>query len=166
MGRSVRVTSLTRATNPRGVTAIRCLLAQRHLAVLLCAAALLLKLIVPTGYMIGAVQGHAAIILCPSGGPMPQVAPTAHDGMAMAGHERVREAGNAHPAGHSDGSHAREMPCAFAGLAAAGLAATDPVQLALLIAFVMVVARVQLALPGLHAAPYLRPPLRGPPALS
>lgn len=166
MGRSVRVTSLVRAINPRGVTAIRSLLAQRHLAVLLCAAALLLKLIVPTGYMIGAVQGHAAIILCPSGGPMPQVAPTAHDGMAMAGHEMVLEAGNGHPAGHSGGSHAREMPCAFAGLTAAGLAATDPVRLALLIAFVMVVARVPLALPGLHAAPYLRPPLRGPPALS
>lgn len=96
---------------------------------------------------------------------MPQVAPTMHDGMAMAGHEIMREAGDAHPAGHSDGSHAREMPCAFAGLAAAGLTATDPIQLALLIAFVMAVARVPLALPRLHTAPYLRPPLRGPPAL-
>ncbi|MBZ6383467.1 hypothetical protein [Sphingomonas sanguinis] len=148
------------------MTAIRCLLAQRHLAVLLCAAALLLKLIVPTGYMIGTVQGRAAIILCPSGGPMPQAAPTTHDAMAMDGHEMLPKAGTAHPVGHSGGSHGRDMPCAFAGLAAAGLAATDPVHLALLIAFVMAVARVPLALPRLDAAPYLRPPLRGPPALS
>ena len=37
--------------------AIRHLLAQRHLAVLICAAALLLKLLVPTGYMIDSDHG-------------------------------------------------------------------------------------------------------------
>ena len=148
------------------MTAIRSLLAQRHFAVLLCAAALLLKLVVPTGYMIGAVEGHTAIILCPGGGPMPQVAAAPHHGMAMADHGTMRQTSADHPAGHSDGSHGRDMPCAFAGLAAAALTTVDPVHLALLIAFVMAIALVPLALPRPHPAPHLRPPLRGPPALS
>lgn len=139
------------------MTAIRSLFAQRHLAVLLCAAALLLRLIVPTGYMIGQVQGHAAIVLCPGAGPLP----ARHDGMAMAHH-----ASPGHPAGHSDGAPTHDMPCAFAGLSAPGLAAADPVQLAGLVVFVMAVGIARIVLPPLRAAPHLRPPLRGPPPLS
>ena len=44
------------------MTAIRSLIAQRHLAMLLCLAALLMKFVVPTGYMIGEAQGRWAII--------------------------------------------------------------------------------------------------------
>ncbi|MEJ8629079.1 hypothetical protein P0F65_02870 [Sphingomonas sp. I4] len=54
------------------MTAIRSLFAQRHLAVLLCAAALLLKLIVPTGYMVGPVDGGMGIVLCPGSAPCPR----------------------------------------------------------------------------------------------
>jgi hypothetical protein len=153
------------------VTAIRSLLAQRHLAVLFCAAALLLKLLVPTGYMIGQVDGHAAIILCPGSEPVPAMAPMAHSGaMAMDHgtmiHDRMMRDGGSHGSGHSDEDHGRESPCAFAGLAAPALAATDPIQLALLIAFVMAVGLVMPAAPRAAATPHLRPPLRGPPALS
>ena len=44
--------------------AIRRLLAQRHLAVLLCVAVLLLKLLVPTGYMIANDGGAITIVTC------------------------------------------------------------------------------------------------------
>ena len=43
---------------------VRHLLAQRRLAVLICAAALLMKLLVPAGYMIGNDHGRLSIILC------------------------------------------------------------------------------------------------------
>jgi hypothetical protein len=46
------------------VNAIRHFLAQRHLAVLICAATLLLKLLVPTGYMIDSDHGRIAITIC------------------------------------------------------------------------------------------------------
>ena len=74
------------------MTAIRSLFAQRKLAVLLCAAALLLKLLIPNGYMVGQVDGHAAIILCPASGPVPDLSATGH--------------GKTHDAwrGHGDGS--------------------------------------------------------------
>lgn len=151
---------------PRPVTAIRSLFAQRHLAVLLCAAMLLVKLLVPTGYMIGQVDGHAAIILCPGSAPVPDMAPMAHGGgMAMDDAVMVHAPGE-HGSGHSDKDHGRDMPCAFAGLTAPGLAATDPIQLALLIAFVMGVGLAMPVLLRAAAGLYLRPPLRGPPALS
>ncbi|WP_294272452.1 hypothetical protein [uncultured Sphingomonas sp.] len=154
------------------MTAIRSLFAQRKLAVLLCAAALLLKLLIPTGYMVGQVNGHAAIILCPASGPVPDLSATGHGktmthGGAMAmGHGTMVHDGSGHGSGHSDEDHGRESPCAFAGLAAPGLAAADPIQLALLIAFVMGVGLAVPVLPRPAPAPYLRPPLRGPPALS
>lgn len=139
------------------MTAIRHLFAQRHLAVLLCAAALLLKLIVPTGYMIGPVDGGMGIVLCPGSGPLP--ASTGH-------HAMPDHAATGHPPGHSDKGHGRDLPCAFAGLAAPALAATDPVQLVQLIAFVMAAGIAWATSPPRHAAPRLRPPSRGPPALS
>lgn len=148
------------------MTAIRSLFAQRHLAVLLCAAALLLKLLIPAGYMIGQVDGQAAIILCPGSAPVPDTAPMAHGGAMAMDHGSMVHDRSGHGAGHSDKDHGRDMPCAFAGLTAPGLAATDPIQLALLIAFVMAVGLAMPVLPRPVAAPYLRPPLRGPPALS
>jgi hypothetical protein len=107
--------------------ATRRLLAQRYFAVLFCAAALLLKLLVPTGYMIGSEHGRITIELC-SG-----VAPNATT-MAMPGtHGEMPDHGKA-----KDHDKA-EMPCAFAGLSAATLGAIDPVQLVALIAFVMAI---------------------------
>ncbi len=152
------------------MTAIRSLLAQRNLAVLLCTATLLLKLIMPMGYMVGSVEGRITVILCPGAGPLPASLPAPHEGqgagMAMAGHAMTMHDRFDHPAGHSDGGHGRDMPCAFAGLAAPMLAAIDPIQLALLIAFVMALGLVVRVVPRPGDAPYLRPPLRGPPALS
>lgn len=132
------------ATRTARVTLARRLLAHRRLAVLLCVAALLMKLVVPSGFMIGDHHGRLSIEVC-SG-----VAPTT---MAMPGHGKSRDHGKA------------EQPCAFAGLSAAALGAVDAVLLAGLIAFVMTAWLVAAPRPEPRARAWLRPPLRGPPAL-
>lgn len=127
----------------------RRLLAERNLAVLLCAATLLLKLLVPTGYMIGSEHGRLTIELCSGVASQPMAMEMHGD---MPGHGKSKEHGKA------------ELPCAFSGLSAAALAAVDPIQLAALIAFVMSVGLAGLALPPPCHRAHLRPPLRGPPA--
>lgn len=129
---------------------MRRLLAQRRLAVLLCAATLLLRLLVPTGYMIGGEHGRPTIELC-SG--------VAGHSMTMPG----MQGGVADHGKSGDGGKA-EVPCAFSGLAAAALGAVDPVRLVALLAFVMVTGLAPALLPAPSPRAYLRPPLRGPPA--
>ena len=148
------------------MTAIRCLLAQRHGAVLLCAAALLLRLIVPTGYMIGDVGGHMAITLCPgTAAPPAQAAPPAPPMTHGHGHGMTAATAPAHGShDHRGREHGADLPCAFSGLSTAGLAAADPVLLAAFIAFVMATGLVAPALSRPTAPLHLRPPLRGPPA--
>lgn len=132
--------------------AARHLLAQRQLAILICAATLLLKLLVPSGYMIDRVSGHFTITIC-SG----IAAPAAKTGMPgmhrdMPDHGKPGDRGKA------------EMPCAFSGLSAAALSATDPLQLAALIVFIIGAGVARRVLPPGAAWAHLRPPLRGPPA--
>ena len=129
--------------------AVRHLLAQRHLAVLICAATLLLKLLVPTGYMIDNDQGHLTITICSGTTPRAMAVEMHGD---MPDHGKSKDHGKA------------EMPCAFAGLSAATTGAIDPVQLAALIAFVFAVGLTAAVLPAPSRPAYLRPPLRGPPA--
>lgn len=133
------------------VQPVRHLLAQRRLAVLICAATLLLKLLIPTGYMIDTARGRIAITLCPG------VAPAAA-AMNMPGmHGEMPDHGKSKDHGQT------EMPCAFSGLSAAMTGAIDSIQLAALIAFVIAIA-LTWAIPPATADPaYLRPPLRGPP---
>ncbi len=126
---------------------VRHLLAQRHLAVALCVAALLLKLMVPTGYMLGIDHGRVAITVCP--GTMP-AKPVMHHG-DMVGHHAPADKGKA------------ELPCAFAGLSAAALGAIDPILLVTLIAFVLATGRRAFVRPLPVRPAYLRPPQRGPP---
>ncbi|EZP49986.1 hypothetical protein [Sphingomonas sp. RIT328] len=131
--------------------AIRHLLAQRRLAVLLCAATLLLKLLVPTGYMIDVSSGQVAITLCSGFGPATMTKDMPGMPGDMPDHGRTKDHGKF------------ETPCAFSGLSAAMTGAIDPIQLAALIAFVMATGMVW-AMPSAPSDPtYLRPPLRGPP---
>ena len=132
--------------------ATRRLIAQRHLAALLCVATLLLKLLVPTGYMIGSGHGRITVELCSgiASKPMTMDMPGMHGDMPD--HGKSKHHGTA------------EMPCAFAGLAVASLGAIDPIQLAALVAFI-VAAGLALAMPSaIIRRIHLRPPLRGPPA--
>lgn len=130
---------------------VRRLLAQRHFAALLCAIALLLKLLVPTGYMIATDHGQIAITICSGVASEPM-------SMAMPGMRGEMP-------DHGAKDHGKtEMPCPFSGLSAASLGAVDPIQLAALVAFILVAGLFPVMLPTLARRIYLRPPLRGPPA--
>jgi hypothetical protein len=157
---------------------VRRLLAQRDFAMLLCAAVLALRLIVPNGYMIDRVDGRAAIILCPGSVAMPRMtSPMSgpmNGPMAMIDHAPMDHAPMDHAAMHPGASadhdehpgkahDMREMPCAFAGLSTAMLGAVDPILLAVFIAFVMATGLARIAPPPPAASPRLRPPLRRPP---
>lgn len=128
------------------------MIAQRQLAVLLCTAALLLKLLVPAGWMIDPAGGWPGIMPCPQAAAVASVAADHH---AMVGHDHAPPSESSPPA--------KELPCAFAGLAAA-LTAINPFLLAGLIAFVMalVAAGRPVVLP--ERCTRIRPPLRAPPA--
>lgn len=137
--------------------AVRHLLAQRQVALWLCAATLILRLLVPTGYMIGSDHGHVAIIACPS-----VTAPVQAAAMPMMHHAAESRPSDHHPSDHgpSDG------PCAFAGLSAAMLGAVDPVLLAGLVAFILRLGFVAIRVANPAVFRHARPPLRGPPALA
>lgn len=144
--------------NPALVQPIRHLLAQRRLVVLICAATLLLKLLVPAGYMVDSSQGRIATTLCSGAAPAAMTMEMAALYEAMDEHRKLGDHGK--PGDHDKA----QMPCAFAGLSAAMTGPVDPIQLAALIAFVMA-AGLAANLPRAPAfPPYLRPPLRGPPA--
>lgn len=136
---------------------VRRLLAQRQLAALICAGALLLKLLVPTGYMIDNSHDGIRITICSGTAPsdLTMEPPAMHGDMPHHGtskdHGKPKDHGKA------------EMPCAFSGLSAAALGAIDPIQLVTLIAFVMGAGLVAVRLPRLTRPAHLRPPPRGPP---
>jgi len=120
--------------------------------VLICAATLLLKLLVPTGYMIDSDHGHLTITICSGTAPSTMTMDMSGVHGDMADHGKSKDHGKA------------EMPCAFSGLSAAMLGAIDPIQLAALMAFVLAVGLAATILPAPSRPAHLRPPLRGPPA--
>jgi hypothetical protein len=129
---------------------VRTLLAQRRLAVLICAAALLLKMLMPAGYMIDDSRGHITVTICSGAAPQSMVMDVS--------------AGQHDMPDHDDSDHGKtQMPCAFSGLSAAALGAIDPILLAVLLAFVMAAGLMGVLLPAPCRPAYLRPPLRGPP---
>lgn len=140
------------------VQPFRHLLAQRHLALLVCAAAMLLKLLVPTGYMIASDHGRLSITICSGMASQPAA-------MAMPGMDHAMTmAHGTLPIPDKSVDHAKaDMPCAFAGLSAQALGAVDIVLLAIALAAVAILALRAIPRVAPCAAPYLRPPLRGPP---
>ena len=128
----------------------RFLLDHRRLAAGLVLLALAMKLLVPTGYMIGSAGGSITVELC--SGTTRQTVTMAMPGMAHHGGDKMPEHGKA------------EMPCAFAGLVAPALGGADPLLLAVAIAFIVAtVFRLPAPCRATRAPPHLRPPLRGPP---
>jgi hypothetical protein len=110
---------------------------------MLLAAALFLRLLVPSGYMVGSAAGAPALVPCPAAVAAP----------VMAHH------------GHHDGRtpHA-EAPCPFAALAAPALPPADPLTLAPPppgFALAPAWLPAERPAPGAAAPP---PPARGPPA--
>lgn len=109
-----------------------------------------MKLVLPAGFMPTMAEGRMVVRMCSGTGPMTMV-------MTIPGLEQSK---------HDDGGHRdkHEPPCAFSGLSTPSLAAADPILLALAILFVLAMGIRALAAPTTTAPPYLRPPLRGPPA--
>ncbi|MDB5702630.1 MAG: hypothetical protein JWL66_2829 [Sphingomonadales bacterium] len=142
---------LVRLRYGRRVLILRRLLAQRCFATAICAAALLLKLLVPAGYMVASDHGRVTITLCSGIASRPMTI----DIPGLQGDTP----------GHSEkGQGKAEMPCAFSGLSALSLGTIDPILIVALLAFIMAVGLAPAVLPALWRRTYLRPPLRGPPA--
>ena len=117
----------------------------RALAVWLIALAFAMKLAVPAGFMPSAQGSTITVEVCNGTGPITISIPGLPDKNPDHG--------------------AKEQPCAFSGLSAPLLGATDPVLLVAALAFAFVVAIHWVAATPTRAPAYLRPPLRGPPAI-
>ena len=130
------------------------LMLHRGWALWLVAAALLMKVAVPAGFMPAFVGGAIVVEPCSGFG----VEPTSMPGMAMPGAADH----------HGKGAPARsgDMPCGFAGHASAPMAGTDPVLLVIAIAFIVATLFRVPVTRSVRQASFLRPPLRGPPAIA
>lgn len=123
------------------------------------AVSLLVKLLVPTGWMPVFDGRHIWLEMCGSFGPPP---PAMQEAMAEAAHRM---------AGHDDGSGNQrdktspDQPCAYAGLSFAALDAfVQPLAPPPIVAVVLVPAMLMAAVGrGLAAPP---PPSTGPPSLT
>ena len=124
---------------------------RRHavIALLIAALALSVRAVMPTGYMASASPTGITIELC-SGVAGKSVT------IALPGQDRDQEHGKAHA----------DAPCAFSALGHAAQTATDPILLAIAIAFVVAsgLRRGSTAPHGSRAR--IRPPLRAPPLVA
>jgi hypothetical protein len=121
----------------------------RMLASALFALAIMMKVLVPAGFMPTFDHGQIIVSMCSGTGPMTMV-------MTVPGLEHGKP---------GDSHHGKtEQPCAFSGLSTPSLAAADPGLLALAILFVMALALRPMVPTAIRQRPHLRPPLRGPPA--
>lgn len=129
----------------------RLILIHRAAAAGLVAFALLMKLLVPTGYMPVVADGRFAVAPC--AGYAPAKAHAAMPGMA-------------HHSDDGTGDDRPEQPCAYAGLSAPSLGGADPLLLAAAIAFAAAAALRVAPRPAPTEFRHLRPPLRGPPTFA
>jgi hypothetical protein len=151
--------------NPRGPFRVRdrsggvfilrqLLIGHRGWASLLVAVALLIKLLVPAGFMVTGEHGRFQVMLC--SGFAPAQPTTIHHGMdhgATAHHSKPQQ------------EHGKaEMPCAFAGVALHALGGVDPILLVAAIAYIVALALRPVLPPAPRQPAYIRPPLRGPPS--
>lgn len=122
-------------------------------ALALAVLALLVKALVPAGFMI-APQGDRflTVTICADASGTPRQMTIALPGK------------NGGSADHSD-TAGQDRPCAFAGLGHPALGSADPVLLAAALAFILLVGLAPLRALAARDIPFLRPPLRGPPAL-
>lgn len=114
---------------------------------LVFALALIVKALVPAGYMPTMMGKLLTVTLCTGDGFQKSV--TLH----------LSQDGK----GSGDRQPGADHPCAFSALGGPALAATDPVVLAAALLFALVFALHFVPLPPLRRIGNLRPPLRGPP---
>ncbi|WDF70940.1 hypothetical protein [Novosphingobium sp. KACC 22771] len=124
---------------------------RRWLAMLIVAAALCVRALVPAGFMIAdQADSHTITIQICSG-------------------SSVKPMTLALPASHSDGKHggkAVEAPCAFTALSMGAVAHADPLQLALALVFILLLGFLPLPATLLCSRVHILPPQCGPPAFA
>ncbi len=122
---------------------------RRRLAIWLVVLALCMKIMVPSGFMVGASAKSLSIIIC--------------DGRGM---EQTKQISVPQP------GHAQDAPgeqgkasdaCPYAALGMAGLAGAPAVLLAVALAFIVARGIFPSAIPRPARRYFLRPPLRAPP---
>ena len=153
----------TGSTDPPEMRALRYQIAKNPaLAAMILAAAMLLRVIVPAGFMPEMSSGRIAIVICSGYGTSSTMM------MAMPGMDAGQSTADQHQGDHRSNDHhgGAEMPCGFSALSLPGLSGADPILLVLAIAAIMALAIG--ASPRLAIAPIARsrPPLRAPPILA
>lgn len=118
------------------------------------AAATLLRVMVPAGFMPAVGDAGLTLVVCPG---TVEAAPMRHDAAMMAG--------MAH-GDRPDGAPAAPRGCAFADLAVPLIGGADAVLLAAAVAFVLALGLARRSVVPVRAAPRLRPPSQAPPALA
>jgi len=121
-----------------------------QLAFLMVAVALLVRAVVPTGYMIMPNDGTIMVSICSGQGPQM---------VALDVGKGAGEHGD-----HQDSKKA-DHPCAFSGLGMAAMGGADIVLLSAAIAYVLTLGFLAIFAPPRPTIARLRPPLRAPPVL-
>ena len=125
----------------------------RHLALALLVLAFCIKAAIPSGFMVSASPDTVlTVTICADGS----------DGLKQA--QIVlpsKDRGNKHHDGAKKGEH-----CAFSGLAKVAVAGADVILLALAFAFILELGLATISRLPFREFSYLRPPLRGPPAVA
>jgi hypothetical protein len=124
-------------------------LERRRLALLLVVLALMMKALVPGGFMVRQQGTELTIAICgdAAGNHLTRtiVIPQREGALDVASH------------------HAKGANCPYSALDMAGTASADPILLGAALAFILAVGFLPLVAPAMGGLPYLRPPLRGPP---
>jgi hypothetical protein len=127
------------------------LVRHRTLAALMLAAALCLKAVLPTGYMVGQQSKVLTVQLCD----------------ASSGHAAIRQI--AIPMTDGTGQEKGQKTqgdCAYGSLSMVSATGPDPALLLLAVAFILALGFAPVRIPASKRISHVRPPLRGPPALS
>lgn len=112
---------------------------------MILAATLLLRVLVPAGFMPVVEQGRVTLAQCSGYGPV----------VAKPMHHR----------GHHMPAPQTQSPCAFADLALPVLGGVNPLLLAEALAYIAILALLLVVIAAPRSPARLRPPLRAPPAL-
>jgi Protein of unknown function (DUF2946) len=119
-----------------------------RLAALLVVLALVMKAAIPAGYMLGAQDKVLTVLICAD----------------ASGEHQTRQI-TIPVSGKSDGQSKSGEACPYASLSGSLLDTGELPFIALALAFILLLGFAPVRIPGPAGQTYLRPPLRGPPAL-